>query len=289
MNTILAIGKTAGPTAALAGIKNTVGTLSTVNLQTWSTIKAGRYATIFKMQDRITKEESIVKLNTDLVLHCKEWDVYDVLQRTFLHPHIVRMLNHSTANQYIQLEYLAGGNLHSRVQDKPLTLWQIQDVMRQIISALQYMHSKGLVYADLKLENLLVVNNDVELERLTIKLCDFQLSMHHSETVTGVRGTLEFLAPETILDSTLSFATDAWQLGVVCYELFMGYTPFDHVLDEEVFNRIKACDLTFPNMDGICIPEDARDFIRQLLTLCPAQRLSVAESSNHPFMVKAYV
>ena len=98
-------------------------------------------------------------------------------------------------------------------------------------------------------------------------------------------GTEEFLAPETLTDSDLTYATDYWSLGVIVFKLLYNTTPFQGKNDFETFQNIRNCaKIHFP--EHIKVSDAAKDFIRQLLVSDPQQRLghqSIEEIMEHQF------
>lgn len=98
-------------------------------------------------------------------------------------------------------------------------------------------------------------------------------------------GTEEFLAPETLTDSNLTYATDYWSLGVIVFQLLFNTTPFQGRNDLETFQNIKNCaQIHFP--EHIKVSDKAKDFIRQLLVSDSQQRLghqSIEEIMEHQF------
>lgn len=141
------------------------------------------------------------------------------------HPNVVRLeeVYESEAAIYLVMELCTGGDLFDRLSDKPnhrYTEEACARVVKQICSSVRYLHSKGIIHRDLKLENFLFSTSEKDSE---IKMCDFGLSKHfqigdkHSEVV----GTPYSVAPEVILGS-YNEKCDVWAIGVVTYVLLCG-------------------------------------------------------------------
>ena len=85
-------------------------------------------------------------------------------------------------------------------------------------------------------------------------------------------GTEEYIAPEIITDSSLSYASDYWSLGIILYQLFCGKTPFKGANESETFRNIQSNkDVEFK--EHLQVPETARNLISMLLVKDPEKRL----------------
>lgn len=101
-------------------------------------------------------------------------------------------------------------------------------LVKQVLSGVEYLHSKGIVHRDLKLENLLL---DGDLPKATVKIADFGLSKVFSSnaTLSTVCGSPLYMAPELLMldqKSAYSPAVDVWSIGVILFILLAGYSPF---------------------------------------------------------------
>jgi calcium-dependent protein kinase len=146
------------------------------------------------------------------------------------HPNIVCLeeVYEGDSELYLAQELCKGGDLFDRLDEQPDYHYSeagCARLVKQIASAVAYLHSKGVIHRDLKLENFMFKDkgNDSEL-----KLIDFGLSKHFQEgdLQTEKVGTPYTVAPEVILGKGYDEKCDVWSIGVICYLLLCGETPF---------------------------------------------------------------
>ncbi|XP_024862849.1 ribosomal protein S6 kinase alpha-5 isoform X2 [Kryptolebias marmoratus] len=191
---------------------------------------------------------------------------------------------------HLILDYVNGGELFTHlVQRVRFKEQEVAIYSGEIVLALEHLHKLGIVYRDLKLENILLDSNG------HIVLTDFGMSKEFDqvERAFSVCGTIEYMAPEIIEggESGHDKAVDWWSLGVLMYELLTGGSPFTVDGDEnshtDIAKRICKKDPPFPKDMG----QLAKDLIKQLLIKDPKKRLGSgsngAESvKKHPFYQK---
>ena len=213
------------------------------------------------------------------------------------HPNIVCLeeVYEGDSELYLTQELCKGGDLFDRLDEQPdyhYSEAECARLVKQISSAVAYLHSKGVIHRDLKLENFLFQDerNDSEL-----KMIDFGLSKHFQEgdIQTEKVGTPYSVAPEIIKGSKgYDEKCDVWSIGVICYLLLCGETPFggDSIEDNlsQVRKNITSGNVPFdPDLWGN-VSEEAIDFVKSLLVLDPEQRPSALEAQNHPWVQKMW-
>ncbi|XP_012534184.2 serine/threonine-protein kinase grp [Monomorium pharaonis] len=130
--------------------------------------------------------------------------------------------------EYIFLEYASGGELFDRIEpDVGMPMWDAQKYFRQLISGVEYLHSRGVAHRDLKPENLLLDKND------NLKISDFGLAtiyrMHGKERLLEKKcGTLPYIAPEVLVGAYHAEPADVWSCGIILVALLAGELPWDH-------------------------------------------------------------
>ncbi|EHB16408.1 RAC-gamma serine/threonine-protein kinase [Heterocephalus glaber] len=142
------------------------------------------------------------------------------------------------------MEYVNGGELFFRLSSERVFS---EDHTRffgaDIVSALDYLHSRKIMKHDLKLENLML-DKDVHIKLTGFGLCKEGIT--DAATMKTFCGTEEYLAPEVLEDSNYGRAVDWWGLGVVTYEMMCGRLPFYNQNHEKLFELILMEDIKFP-------------------------------------------
>jgi len=200
------------------------------------------------------------------------------------HPFLVRLYGTMRDRNYVYfiLEPSLGGELFTLLQDKGTFDESVCKFYGAcVISAFEYIHRKNIIYRDLKPENLLLTENGY------LKVVDFGFAkiIEPSKRTFTFCGTPDYLAPEIVRSSGHNFGVDWWTVGIFCFEMIAGTTPFyDDRVDNMYANIIKG-NLKFPPF-GFSL--EAKNFIKSLLTLKPHQRLGVKKGGaklvkEHPW------
>jgi calcium/calmodulin-dependent protein kinase I len=156
-------------------------------------------------------------------------------------------------------------------------------VVRAILNALEYLHSHNIVHRDMKPENLLFKTPDSDAD---LAICDFGIAKMDDvdaalQTVCGSPG---YVAPEVLLKKGYGTPIDIWAVGVITYTLLCGYQPFQSEEQVELINEITHARYQFHDRYWRNISQEAKDFIRRLLTLNPDERPTAAEALKDKWM-----
>ncbi|XP_025769329.1 myosin light chain kinase, smooth muscle [Puma concolor] len=183
------------------------------------------------------------------------------------HPKLVQCVDafEEKANIVMVLEIVSGGELFERIIDEDFELTERECIqyMRQISEGVEYIHKQGIVHLDLKPENIMCVNKT----GTRIKLIDFGLArkLENAGSLKVLFGTPEFVAPEVINYEPIGYATDMWSIGVICYILVSGLSPFMGDNDNETLANVTSATWDFDDEAFDEISDDAKDFISNLL------------------------
>jgi len=247
----------------------------------------GKFGTVYHVvgrKDGISYASKHVKYRN---LEAKQKIVAEVdLMRKLNHPRLVKMIEAFQGEREIVvvMEHLAGGELFDLVADEEfhLTEGQCRGFMRQVCEGVAHLHSLGIVHLDLKPENIVCVGRETG----EIKIVDFGTAQ---QLVPGVElktmcGTPEFVAPEVVNYERIGPPTDMWGVGVICYILLSGFSPFMGETDGETFSNINSVNYDFEEPEFDNITSEAKDFISSLLTRRPHLRLTAVASLLHDWL-----
>jgi len=142
------------------------------------------------------------------------------------------------------MPFIKGGELYKILKEfKKLSEDVVRFYIVQIIMAIGYLHKKGIMHRDLKLENILVD------EKGYIKIIDYGLAKTFSEgdLAKTFAGTPEYLAPEMINKQGHDYSVDWWAVGILMYEMLIGVTPFYSRSLNILFKKINTQPVVFPD------------------------------------------
>uniref|UniRef100_A0A3B3ZIU2 Uncharacterized protein n=1 Tax=Periophthalmus magnuspinnatus TaxID=409849 RepID=A0A3B3ZIU2_9GOBI len=202
------------------------------------------------------------------------------------HPKLVQCLGayDHRLEMVMIMEFIAGGELFERIVDDSFKHTETTSAryMRQILEGVSFMHQQNILHLDLKPENIVCVDTS----GTEIKIIDFGLAcrLDDNAPLKVMQGTPEFVAPEVINYEPVTPATDMWSIGVICYILLSGESPFQGTSDAETLALVTAAQYEFDEDSFDEISEEAKDFISSLLNKAPRRRLTCAEALAHHWM-----
>ena len=193
------------------------------------------------------------------------------------HPHCLRLKNHFEDDQnfYLVMPLAHKGQLYRILRKfKKFDEKTAAQILRETISALQYLHSFNppIIHRDIKPENLLLNNGG------RVLLADFGWSNFNDGDVRKTFcGTPEYIAPEMLSKKGHDTRVDIWSIGVLMFELLAGYSPFVAKSNQDLYLNIKKLKIQWPKD----MPPLAKNLIGKILRLNPSDRPSLEEILNH--------
>lgn len=212
-----------------------------------------------------------------------------VLQ-SLTHPNIIHIEDVFISESKICMvtEYMGGGELFDYVVDRgTLSEVDASSIVRQITSAVAYLHARGIIHRDLKPENLMLTSKS---RGAAVKIIDFGLAklLNTDDKTASFLGTRGYLAPEMLQRQAYSMSVDMWALGIIVYVLLCGCLPFDDdggkIINEKAA-RAKF-GLRFPRWAS-GLSESAKDLLRNLLEVDSADRYTAEQALAHPWVTGA--
>jgi len=229
---------------------------------------------------KVLKKARIIRNEKDTAHTKSERNILEIIR----HPFLVKLhyAFQSQFNLYIVLTYCPGGELFTYLEREG-TLMENQACfyIAEISLAIGHLHSKGIIYRDLKPENVLLDSKG------HVKLTDFGLSKESATSTNTFCGTIEYMAPEILRREGHTFVVDWWSLGTLLFDMLSGGPPFSQEASKQLtIEKILRAPIKFP----MYFSSDVITLIKGLLKRNPKDRLGykndVEEIKNHSFFQK---
>ena len=264
------------------------------NVKILSKLGEGSFGSVYKVIDKTSKlirAMKVIKKETlmeqdDEQKFLKEIEILVSID----HPNIVKIFEYyaDNNNYYLIIEYVNGTELYSEV-----TTWtefseqKSAFIIRQLISAVFYLHSQNIVHRDIKPENVMIEKTRKGSDKITIKLIDFGTCnfLEPGNFLEMTVGTPYFIAPE-VLEGKYDHKCDVWSLGVTFYILLCGFPPFVGRNQTEIFKEIKKGTLSFEHKEFNKISQEAKDLLSLMLKKDFRKRISAGDCLNHNWFKK---
>ncbi|XP_021769439.1 CBL-interacting serine/threonine-protein kinase 25-like [Chenopodium quinoa] len=250
----------------------------------------GNFGKVYKAKNITTDEIVAIKMiNKDEV---KKHGMFEQVKkeisvmRLVKHPNIVELkeVMATKTKIYLVMEYVGGGDLYTKIfMQGKLDENIARKFFQQVITAVDFCHSRGVCHRDLKLENIMLDSNGEN-----VKICDFGLATYlgekdesNSDALLGTAcGAFAYMAPEILrgekYDGKLS---DIWSCGVILYAILAGYPPFQDESRTKMLRKIRICKYEF----SLGFPEEVKDLLKKILVKNPKERIMISEIMSSPW------
>jgi len=256
------------------------------NYEILSILGEGTFGIVKLVQDKKTKEKVAIK-----ILEKKKIKTEEDKRRVQTEIEILQKMSHinvikakkilkDSENIYIMMEYCEKGELFHYIEKEIcLSNDEAACYFYQLINGLEYIHQKGIVHRDLKLENILLSKTNL------LKIIDFGLSSYYdsNKLLSTPCGSLCYASPELLSGQKYDgILIDIWSVGVILYAMLCGYLPFDDENHGMLYKRIINTELDIPEH----LEEDSVDMLRKILVNEPKKRITIKEIKKHKFYIK---
>ncbi|KAH8345448.1 hypothetical protein KR084_000737, partial [Drosophila pseudotakahashii] len=247
----------------------------------------GKFGTVYKCRDKANGLQLAAKFVPIPKREDKRNVEREVEIMNSLQHHLIIQLYAAYEYQKMMcvvLELIEGGELFDRVVDDEFILTErvCRVFIRQVCEAMAFIHGNGIVHLDLKPENILVLTQKGN----RIKIIDFGLARKFDpdKRLRVLFGTPEFVAPEVVNFDCISYGTDMWSVGVICYVLISGLSPFMGENDIETMSNVTIAKYDFEDECFNGISPECLDFIAKLLAKDLSTRMTAAECMKHKWL-----
>jgi len=250
----------------------------------------GTFAKVYSAKNVLTKETVAIKVvSKDKAEKARMMEQIKreiSIMRLVRHPNVVALkeVMATRGRIYFVMEYIKGGELFDRVAKGRLSEEVARKYFQQLISAIDYCHSRGVSHRDLKPENLLLDENG------NLKVTDFGLSalpehLRHDGLLHTQCGTPAYVAPEVVNKQGYNGAkADLWSCGVILYVLISGFLPFQEDNMMKMYQKMFKARYTFPTW----FPHEPSRLVAKLLVVDPKKRLTIQGIMRQPWFYKGF-
>ncbi|KRX83790.1 Protein kinase C-like 1B, partial [Trichinella sp. T6] len=250
----------------------------------------GSFGKVLLAEKTGTDEVYAVKvLRKDIILQDDDVDCTMVEKRVLTlaakHPFLTALHSCFQTEEFLffVMEFVGGGDLMFQIQRaRKFDEARARFYSAEVTSALQFLHRHGVIYRDLKLDNILL---DADGH---VKLADFGMCKEGitAEKLTSTFcGTPDYIAPEILKENDYGASVDWWALGVLMYEMMVGQPPFEADNEEDLFDAILQDEVLYP----VWLSKEAVSILKGFMTKNQFKRLGCVETAGGEDAVRAHV
>jgi hypothetical protein len=257
-----------------------------------SDLGIGSYAKVKLGIHKITKKKYAIKIYDKNLIDDEEKmstiknEIFILKQLNNENDNIMKLYDIINTKKYLYLilEYIDGISLLEFIQRKRNRRIEenlCKKIFYQIVKAILYCQNKNICHRDIKLENILILNDNV------IKLIDFGFAVkcNKNEYQELFCGTLYYMPPEIVnKEKYIPYYSDIWSLGVLLYAMLFGCFPFKANKEDKLFQLINEGKVIFPN--HIEVSDEVKKLLLKIFVIKPNKRISLEDILNDPWLKK---
>lgn len=253
-----------------------------------SNLGEGSFGSVSRANCKRTKCARAVKaIDLGTVRNPMRFEEEIKIQKQLDHPNVVRLYEtfRDARKLYLVMELCTGGELFDRIVDEaPTGFTEVKAAIyiRQMLSALNYLHTSKIAHRDVKPENFLLADRS---EDASLKVIDFGLAsvFERGVPMKTKAGTAYYVAPE-VLKGSYDEKCDIWSAGVIAFILLCGFPPFSGENDPEILRKVKEGSFEFKSPEWDNITTGCKNLITQMLTLDVSCRPSASDLVHNPWL-----
>ncbi|CAD8208118.1 unnamed protein product [Paramecium octaurelia] len=254
----------------------------------------GTFANVFLAENAKTNEQFAIKCFDKNQIQKSSKNLQSLqkelkILRLMRHKQVMTLIETFETVSYVFVvqEYLRGGDLHDYIaRVGQLSERKVHSVISQLVSALQFIHSQGVIHRDIKPENIILRSQD-NVEDLVIS--DFGLADFYNfdgNYLYKQCGTPGYAAPEILMGQPYDYKVDVYSLGVVFYTLITGRRPFQGKNTDQIFQLNEKGEINFQNLH---LKAEGLNLLKKMLEIRPEHRYSLCMIKSHIWLKKIHI
>mmetsp|Transcript_39015 Transcript_39015/g.49815 ORF Transcript_39015/g.49815 Transcript_39015/m.49815 type:complete len:302 (-) Transcript_39015:146-1051(-) len=256
-------------------------------------LNQGSYGVVRQCVMKDTNEVFAVKTILKKEVHkCQQIRNEVLILKLLSHPNVMELtaIYENETSVHIVTPYYPGGDLFEEfIRRKrfkkggpPFLEQEASSFTKQMLSAISYCHSQGVVHRDVKMENFVL---RTQISGTELVLIDFGLSKKKDSArkyLTTCVGTPHYMAPEVIA-RRYTHTCDIWSIGIILYVMLCGHFPFDARDELELALQIRYTEISFPKRQWTGLSSESKDLIQVLLCKSKIKRPSAKQALCYPW------